>query len=121
VFDGLEDHGDPFPLLNSLPPDTQNLPFRVCVAEMAGEFCRYHADDEAYCRILPQCSRLKMEPGACRPEACPFEDKRGCVVASTCMQPKVMEQYIEVLAEADTKSPSGSPLTASKQQEATAV
>jgi hypothetical protein len=37
------------------------------------------------------------------------------------MQPKVMEQYIEVLAEADTKSPSGSPLTASKQQEATAV
>lgn len=40
IFDELEDHGDPFLLLSSLPPDEQNLPLRVCVGEMVEEFCR---------------------------------------------------------------------------------
>eukprot|EP01041_Mallomonas_annulata_P011337 gene11337-23726_t len=39
LFDKLEDHGDPFPLLSSLEPDKQNLPLRVCVAEMSEEYC----------------------------------------------------------------------------------
>lgn len=98
VFDTLEDYGDPFPLLNDMSPDQQNLPFRVCVADMASEFCKYYKDSEAYCGLLPKCVSADMEPDACRPKVCPFEDKRGCVVTSTCLDKSVVEQYKQALA-----------------------
>lgn len=40
LFDELEDQGDVFPILNKLVPDENNLPLRVCVADMAGEYCK---------------------------------------------------------------------------------
>ena len=41
IFDQLKDNGDPFPLLAAMEPDAQNLPFRVCIAELAQEYCKY--------------------------------------------------------------------------------
>lgn len=91
LFDSLEDKGDVFPVLSALRPDSQNLPLRVCVADMAGEYCKYY--DEPYCQALPQCAEEQLEPQACRPARCPFQDPRGCVVTSTCMRKDVIEEY----------------------------
>jgi len=98
LYDTLEDMGDPFPLLNELEPDEKNLPLRVCVADMASEYCKHFADDE-YCAILSQCTENEMVPLACRPSQCPFQDKRGCTVVSTCLKTDVIRQYKEALQE----------------------
>eukprot|EP00607_Mallomonas_marina_P007042 CAMPEP_0182436618 /NCGR_PEP_ID=MMETSP1167-20130531/82501_1 /TAXON_ID=2988 /ORGANISM="Mallomonas Sp, Strain CCMP3275" /LENGTH=301 /DNA_ID=CAMNT_0024628961 /DNA_START=58 /DNA_END=963 /DNA_ORIENTATION=- len=90
LYDKLEDQGDPFPLLAALEPDNKNLPFRVCIAEMAAEYCKYA--DDSFCTALPQCAEQKMEPQACRPDKCPF-GKRGCTVVSMCLKTDVIEEY----------------------------
>ena len=96
LYDSLEDNGDPFPLLATLEPDEQNLPLRVCVAEMADEYCKY--GENAFCGVLDrnECTEKNMAPQACRPEKCPF-DKRGCKVVSVCMKPTVIEKYKKAL------------------------
>ena len=38
----------------------------------------------------------------CRAEVCPFGNKKGCKVTSTCLQKDVIEQYKEALAPAKT-------------------
>ena len=35
----------------------------------------------------------------CRAEVCPFGNKKGCKVTSTCLQKDVIEQYKEALQE----------------------
>lgn len=92
LFDKLKNHGDPYPLLATMEPDEKNLPFRVCVGEMAAEYCKYIHEDE-YCYQLPDCTSAYMEPKACRPNVCPFKNQRGCAVVSVCLQPEVIEQY----------------------------
>jgi thiol-disulfide isomerase/thioredoxin len=96
LFDSLEDHGDIFPLLHDLNPDEINLPLRVCVADMAAEYCQYN-ESEPYCLMLNRCIEQDMIPESCRPSLCPFTDKRGCVVVSTCMKPDVVKQYKQSL------------------------
>ena len=59
IFDQLESHGDPFELLSTLEPDEQNLPFRVCVGDLATEYCKY-ATEEAFCFQVPSCSKLQV-------------------------------------------------------------
>lgn len=97
LFESLKDHGDPFPLLYELYPDEENLPFRYCVVDMAGEFCKYHSQEE-YCQMLNQCRQDYLYSQVCRPKECPFRNKLGCKVVSTCMQPSVIEQYKKALA-----------------------
>lgn len=104
LFDSLEDHGDPFPILHGLKPNEQNLPFRVCIAEMTSEFCKYYEEEERYCEILDRCLQNRMEAEVCRPKQCPFNDKRGCVVASACMQQDVIQQYKAALQPTTTAS-----------------
>jgi hypothetical protein len=41
-----------------------NLPFRVCVADVATEYCRYYPDDR-YCQILKNCARQQLGPKVC--------------------------------------------------------
>jgi hypothetical protein len=97
LFDSLTDNGDPFVLLAPLSPDEENLPFRVCVGEMANEFCRYH-EEEKYCQnLMESCLESNLEPKICRPNACPFNNYKGCKVVSTCLQQDVLDQYIEAL------------------------
>ena len=111
LFDSLADHGDPFPLLNELPPDAQNLPLRVCVADMASEYCKYHYDEEAFCHtVQAQCVEQEMEPAACRPATCPFK-ARGCRVTSACLQTSVIEEYKKELQK--TANPAAAAGTAS--------
>eukprot|EP00981_Chlorochromonas_danica_P003386 scaffold650_cov201-Ochromonas_danica.AAC.7 len=97
LFDSLDDMGDVFPLLHTLKPDDQNLPLRLCVGDMAGEYCKYYLDD-SYCRLLDRCVAQAMEPEACRPEQCPFDDPRGCRVVSTCLRTDVIEEYKKAVA-----------------------
>ena len=97
----LEDHGDPFPLLHDNEPDARNLPLRVCVAEMAGEYCR-HFPEESYCDIAAACAKQDMAPKACRPAVCPLEGERGRKVVSVCMQNSVLQEYRDALKEAET-------------------
>lgn len=92
LFDSIDDQGDIFPLLHDLAPDRQNLPLRACVADLAGEFCKYYEDEE-YCQILDRCLDEEMEPLACRPAKCPFADHRGCVVTSSCLRKEVITEY----------------------------
>lgn len=61
LFDSLPDRGDPFPLMAALEPDAENLPLRLCVAEMAAEFCK-HYGDEKYCQLMESCHELQLEP-----------------------------------------------------------
>ena len=98
LFDKLSDNGDPFPILNKLEPDEFNLPLRVCVSDMALEYCKYHLE-EKYCATLTknQCGNQNLAPIACRPDKCPFEKNIGCKVVSACMQTDVIEQYKEAL------------------------
>jgi len=98
LFDKLDDNGDPFPILNKLEPDEFNLPLRVCVSDMAAEYCKYHYE-EKYCSTLTQnqCGTQNLAPKPCRPEKCPFDKNIGCKVVSACMQTDVIEQYKEAL------------------------
>ncbi len=64
---------------------------------MAGEFCKYFPEED-YCKILGQCANKELAPEGCRPNKCPFEEKRGCIVASTCLKKDVIQQYKEALA-----------------------
>ena len=98
LFDRLSDYGDPFLILNKLEPDEFNLPLRVCVSDMALEYCKYHLE-EKYCATLTknQCGNQNLAPIACRPDKCPFEKNIGCKVVSACMQTDVIEQYKEAL------------------------
>merc|ERR1712196_13905 len=76
VFDAIPDNGDAFELLSSMDPDAQNLPLRICVAELATEYCKY-AFEEEFCQLVPDCTTLDLEPQECRPVACPFKHKSG--------------------------------------------
>ena len=98
LFDRLSDYGDPFPILNKLEPDNFNLPLRVCVYDMASEYCKYHFE-EKYCSTLTQneFGTQNLAPKPCRPEQCPFNKNVGCKVVSACMQTDVIEQYKEAL------------------------
>lgn len=98
IFDSLDNHGDPFPILSSLDPDEQNRPLRVCVGEMAGEYCKYYPED-AYCKIIKECAAQELENKACRPEKCPFDTEQGKKVVSVCMQPAIIEEYKKALSE----------------------
>lgn len=59
IFDQLEDYGDPFVLLSSLEPDDKNLPFRVCIGDLASEYCKYTVD-EAFCLQVPKCAKQQV-------------------------------------------------------------
>eukprot|EP01034_Spumella_vulgaris_P027143 gene27143-33826_t len=96
TFNQMTYLGDPFPLLHKLDPDEQNLPLRVCVAEMAGGYCEHHPEDP-YCDLIHDCKVNDMEPKICRPKVCPFQRHTGCIVTSTCMNPEVIAQYREAL------------------------
>lgn len=97
IFDSLEDHGDPFPALHSAEPDTDNYVMRVCVVEMADEYCKY-TEGEPYCELVAACNKKDMTPDYCRPAVCPFENKRGCVVVSQCLTATVLEEYRKALS-----------------------
>ena len=96
MFDALEDNGDAFALVHGLEPDEQNLPLRLCMVEMAKEWCRFY-ENEAYCLLLKnECEdSLLLEP-ECRPKTCPL-NKRGCKVVSTCLQKTVLAEYQQAL------------------------
>lgn len=98
IFDDLDDYGDPFPLLASLEPDEQNLPFRYCIGELAIEYCKYASIDEPFCANVATCESLKFEPSVCRPEKSPFKLPRGTKVLSSCLRPEVIEEYKTHLA-----------------------
>lgn len=103
LFDTLENHGDPFILLSQIEkPGEKDLPIRVCVGEMASEYCKYHRDDEKYCKsFMDACSKQNMSPKECRPSVCPFKE-RGCKVVSSCLQKSVLDQYKEALSDYKT-------------------
>lgn len=103
LFDSLEDHGDVFPLLHELEPDEQNLPLRVCVADMAAEFCQYYPEEKYCANDLSQCFEEQLASQFCRPKSCPFSNKRGCVVVSTCMKTSVLDEYIKSLRPSSSK------------------
>ena len=97
LFDSLTDHGDPFKLLANIELSDTTLPFRVCIGEMAAEYCKFH-DEDVYCRnFTAECLDYNMEPEECRPALCPFSSSKGCKVVSACMQSDVLEQYKEAL------------------------
>lgn len=73
-----------------------NYVMRVCVVEMAAEYCKHFAS-EAYCSLVPECNKKDMVPVGCRPATCPFKDKRGCVVTSQCMVQSVLDNYRQAL------------------------
>ena len=112
LFDSLTDHGDPFPLLATLPPDDLNLPLRVCVGDMASEYCKYHYEEEAFCTTIKKCVELYMEPAVCRPAVCPLK-ARGCRVTSACLQTSVIEEYKKELTTAATTTTAATGGTAS--------
>lgn len=98
IFDSLEDYGDPFPLLASLEPDDNNLPLRVCIADLAKEYCKYAGKNEKFCLLVPACAKKNFESPSCRPERSPLSE-RGTRVLSSCMRPEVLEQYKAATAE----------------------
>lgn len=95
LFDSLKFYGDPYPLLHTISLDDKTLPLRVCVAEMASEYCKYHTEDNA-CINSSKCLKEDSVPLECRPEKCPFSS-RGCKVVSACMETSVIEQYKKAL------------------------
>jgi hypothetical protein len=114
LFDSLTDNGDPFPLLAQMVPDEANLPFRACIGDMGTEYCKYHADTEPFCATLKQCVKEDMEPKTCRPSVCPFENNRGCVVCSACLQKDVIDEYKKLYTSSKTTASAGSSSTSSR-------
>ena len=106
VFDNIPDNGDSFELLSSIEPDEQNLPLRICVAELAVEYCKYMVKDEDWCQIVPDCANLNMEPKECRPATCPFKNQSGCNVVSSCLKPDVLAEYQRAVDGANAKKSS---------------
>ena len=105
LFDSLTDHGDPFKLLANIELSDATLPFRVCVGEMASEYCKFH-DEEVYClNFTTECLDQNMEPQDCRPALCPFSSGKGCKVVSACMQADVLQQYKEALFPSKKQQP----------------
>lgn len=98
LFDSLNNHGDPYPLLSALDTDELSRPLRVCVGDMASEYCKYYPE-HPYCKILPECIKQDLSPKICRPDVCPFESEQGRKVVSVCMQPSVVEDYKKALQE----------------------
>ncbi len=105
VFDSIPDSGDPWPLLSEIGMDEQNLPFRVCIAELASEYCKFtDTAREPWCLDpLPLCAAEWMAPQNCRPEECPFVDKRGCNVVSSCLKPEVISEYQRIIKSGELK------------------
>eukprot|EP01038_Epipyxis_sp_PR26KG_P014183 gene14183-19034_t len=96
LFDSLDDLGDAFPMLNGLTPDESNFAFRMCMGDMATEFCKYNSDKEKFCSYMNDtCSQKYMEPEMCRPAQCPFNDKRGCKLMSNCLDKEILAEYIK--------------------------
>lgn len=71
----------------------ENYPLRLCVGDMAEEYCQYLGDKEPYCKTVQDCSGRRMEPKECRPDKCPFKNPLGCTVVSTCLDVKVVAKY----------------------------
>ena len=91
LFDSLKMEGDVFESMHREPPSDNNLAFRVCVSELANEYCRYIEDP--YCtEKLPDCSKTFFESEKCRPALCPMQP-RGCRVVSTCIRPGVVDEF----------------------------
>ncbi len=94
LFASIDDFGDPFPLLYELEPSKKNLPLRVCVAELAKEYCKYmEEDEEPFCDLVKLCHTEWMAGLECRPPICPFLAKAGCNIVSSCMKPDVLLDY----------------------------
>jgi len=93
IFNEIPDNGDVFPLLHELAPDTQNLPLRLCVADLATEFCKYFKTEQYCIEQLPTCAKSYLVEDDCRPNKCPFEDKRGCNTVSSCLKREVISEY----------------------------
>lgn len=108
LFQGLSDHGDPFPLLAKIDAsDEKTLPFRVCIVEYANEYCNVHKE-ERYCMTYKKhCSKTNSEamvPAICRPEKCPLP-ALGCRVLSSCLNTDTIAKYQKALSErASTKA-----------------
>ena len=99
IFDSLEDYGDPFPLLASMEPDKNNFPLRLCVSDLAKEYCKYAGKEEKFCTLVPACAVKIFENSSCRPATSPLSE-RGTRVLSSCMRPEVLEQYRVAATEA---------------------
>ena len=112
IFDKIPNNGDSFELLSSIEPDEQNLPLRICVAELAEEYCKYMDKEEDWCQIVHDCATLNMEPIECRPTSCPFKHQSGCNVVSTCLKSDVLAEYQQAVDGANAnKSSSGGGTT----------
>jgi hypothetical protein len=57
----LKDYGDPYPQIHTEIPDESNYVMRVCVVEMASEYCKY-AEGEMYCNLIEMCDKKDMTP-----------------------------------------------------------
>lgn len=92
MFDALNMEGDVFSMMNDTAPNDSNLAFRVCVSELANEYCRYIKDDPFCLDMLPSCAKTFFESKSCRPELCPMKP-RGCRVVSTCLRDDVVNEF----------------------------
>lgn len=92
MFDALNMEGDSFAVMHSEPATDSNLPFRVCVSELAKEYCKYCKDDPYCSDVLQSCANTFFESSSCRPKICPMKD-RGCRVVSTCLREGVVDEF----------------------------
>jgi hypothetical protein len=87
----------------------------MCVAELASEFCKFTSKDDGggssksisskssssnsdkHCLSANKCLDEEMEPLSCRPKKCPFIDKRGCNVVSSCLTTEIITEYIKIV------------------------
>jgi hypothetical protein len=92
LFEALDMEGDVFKVMNKDPPKDSNLAFRVCVSELANEYCRYIKDDPYCVDVLPDCSKTFFESQKCRPTECQMKPL-GCRVVSTCLRESVVDEF----------------------------
>ena len=92
LFESLKLEGDVFRVMTQESPKDSNLAFRVCVSELANEYCRYIKDDPYCLDDLPHCSKIFFESQKCRPKECPMKPL-GCRVTSTCLRENVVDEF----------------------------
>jgi hypothetical protein len=102
LFDSVPDNGDPFPMLAGLQPGPENLPLRMCVIDLASEYCKYvDHTEEPWCANVRPCKDDKMVSQQCRPVSCPFNHARGCNLVSSCSKSEIVSEYQKALSNAD--------------------